>query len=165
MTEDQLIEKMAEAMCGLLCDAPEHIREEFRLYARAALSVVRENEKQGSVHAQSTGAERSSDLSAEEVMVGALNPQRTHILVSVRNPVLTSQHPKPTFTQIAFTLEGAKALMEKIKDFFPREVPAQAETGPTDDRSAPAAPREPDLPSSLLSPRDHQGGLTKGKRS
>ena len=36
---------------------------------------------------------------------------------------------------------------------------------PTVDRTSPPSSREPDLPTSLLTRLDHQGGLTKGKRS
>lgn len=115
MTSEALIEKMAREMCAQGDSYPwENLdcedREAYLKQARAALSVVRDHEKQGLVHAQSAGAERSSYLSA----VAEMHRLREQIY------------------QEFFSFVDLGAIMHE----------------PTDDRSAPAAHREPDLPSS-----------------
>lgn len=220
MTSDEaLIEKMAEAMWNANVDVTMHgtwadekgphdefgmgSAHEFYTMARAALSVVRENDKM--VQAGSTGAVRSTDQSTGKRVV-----EQFYDIVQNDDVVVYSDG-----SRISVNRGTGRATLA-----LPREGAAQAETGkdsaipyedldvvvgdllrafndaeeageivvefdssvgsrfhqrvkrladwllhrPTVDRTSPPAPREPNLPSSLLTRLDVPGGLTKGKR-
>lgn len=154
MTSDEaLIEKMAEAMWNAHGNlqkirpwdtAGDETREDYRLEARAALSVVRDHDKQGLVHAQSTGAERSSipTCVVTGVVVGL------GAACGDCDPCIFGRVPAP----VQRLIDERNRLEELYCDALAM----------LDDRSVPAAPREPNLPSSLLTRLDVPGGLTKG---
>jgi hypothetical protein len=53
-----------------------------------------------------------------DVAVGYINCDERHVLISIRNPTLTSECPRPDFTQVAITIEAALDLQARLADFL-----------------------------------------------
>lgn len=234
ISDEALIEKMAEAMWNANVDVTIHgtwadekgpndefgmgSAHEFYTMARAALSVVRENEKKGLVQAASTGAvladkcncptgmryhamncpdypgaERNSTISRpmsqDEVAAvekwaagtplalprkGAAQAKtvKGFKIVSIDGDSLADMNDGSAAAArdgepCIVNADWLNALICEVQNWRAKFPGLVFYGGPNQivDRSAPAAPREPNLPLSLLSRLDHQGGLTKGKRS
>jgi hypothetical protein len=68
--------------------------------------------------------------SAEEVCrPGYINDDKQHVLISIRNPSLTSQYPRPDMVQVAITIENAKALQMELAAFLERHESARMSEG------------------------------------
>lgn len=157
MTEDELVEKVAEAMWKARHPSVSFSTTALSIYeklARAAIACVRENDKM--VQADSTGAVRSTDLSVVKTFLGF------DLLADPMMPpdacVLSYGRRKPAYVGVDFgrgdrTCEWSTSADGSIA------ILKITEHRPNVDRTAPVQEVEPNLPSSLLLKMVPKGGI------
>jgi len=56
---------------------------------------------------------------AEEICrPGYINDDQQHVLISIKNPTLTSEYPRPAMLQFAVKIENAVALRDALSAFL-----------------------------------------------
>jgi hypothetical protein len=55
---------------------------------------------------------------SDSIRVGYINDDKQHMLLSIKNPTLTSQYPKPDIVQAAITIDEAVALQAALDVFL-----------------------------------------------
>jgi hypothetical protein len=49
---------------------------------------------------------------------GYINDEKQHVLISIKNPSLTSEYPRPAMVQFAVTIENAAVLRDALDGFL-----------------------------------------------